>query len=290
MRKILLLIIITLGSIRKQTIKCENNQAPRFYPSLQSNYFFPEFNSTKPGDVLLWLNATDPDDDTLEFGVLTENGATGVVEVRQVEPKRAVVLCGHQQPFDREVQEKYENIVFFVRDPPGNKVYQSVRFVVLDIDDNVPVFRNAPYRVDVSEHTPTHSVLIRDGIEAVDADGPLYNKFSFSLANDGGGGGDHDSGLFGLAESATFVSSGHYSTSLVLLGALDYESAKVHVLTVQTVSSESGAVQTSAQLVVNVLDAPDRRPEFAQSHYYVKIEEEMAQGKMIKKNTRRKFF
>jgi hypothetical protein len=31
---------------------CSQNQAPRFNPPLQSNYFFPEFNSTRPGKLM----------------------------------------------------------------------------------------------------------------------------------------------------------------------------------------------------------------------------------------------
>ena len=30
---------------------CDQNQAPSFNPPLQSNYFFPEFNATKPGRI-----------------------------------------------------------------------------------------------------------------------------------------------------------------------------------------------------------------------------------------------
>lgn len=64
-----------------------------------------------------------------------------------------------------------------MKDKPGNKVYQSVRFVILDIDDNPPVFRNTPYKISIFENHPVDSVVF-DAIEAFDADGPLYNKFS----------------------------------------------------------------------------------------------------------------
>jgi hypothetical protein len=33
----------------------DQNQAPKFDPPLQSNYFFPEFNATKPGKEKLIL-------------------------------------------------------------------------------------------------------------------------------------------------------------------------------------------------------------------------------------------
>ena len=67
-------LIFTAGSFlliifSNSLANCAQNQAPKFYPLLKSNYFFPEFNLTKPGEILLWLNATDPDDDDLRFGV-----------------------------------------------------------------------------------------------------------------------------------------------------------------------------------------------------------------------------
>ena len=58
-------------------------------------------------------------------------------------------------------------------------MYQSVRFVILDIDDNAPVFKHTPYKIDISENTPINTVIF-DQIEAIDLDGPLYNKFQFS--------------------------------------------------------------------------------------------------------------
>ena len=41
-------IIFTVFLFVRHTIS-DQNQAPRFDPPLQSNYFFPEFNATKPG-------------------------------------------------------------------------------------------------------------------------------------------------------------------------------------------------------------------------------------------------
>ena len=45
-------LILTLFYFIQNTMS-DQNQAPRFDPPLQSNYFFPEFNSTKPGKKTL---------------------------------------------------------------------------------------------------------------------------------------------------------------------------------------------------------------------------------------------
>jgi hypothetical protein len=154
-----------------------------------------------------------------------------------------------------------------VIDKPGNKVSQSVRFVILDIDDNPPMFKNTPYRVDVMENTPINTIVF-DQVEAQDIDGPLYNKFTFSLPNT-----TYDNNLFSL-DKTSYVASGQYATNVILRESLDYEKAKAHIVNIVAIG-ENSHYMTSAELLINVLDFPDRKPEFSQSPYYVKIEEEM---------------
>ena len=208
----------------------------------------------------MWLNATDNDDADLHFGV-EGDFYNKLVSVKKIDGKHAQVIA--TKPFDREVQEKYEDIFFYVKDPPGNKVYQSVRFVILDIDDNPPVFKNTPYKVDVMENLSVGSIVF-NSIDAHDADGPLYNKFKFSL----------ESNLKFQMGKTNYVSNGHYSSSILLADGLNYEEAKSHLITVYA-SGENSAFKAAAEIIINVIDYPDRPPEFSQSPYYVKIEEEM---------------
>jgi hypothetical protein len=256
---LLLVICSVFYSVKAQ------NQAPRFDPPLQSNYFFHEFNKTKPGDTLLWLNATDFDDDDLKFGIETDFYKK-LISIKKFDGKHAIVVAN--QMFDREVQEKYDNIVFYVQDKPGNRVHQSVRFVILDVDDNPPVFKRTPYRVSVRENQPVNTVIF-NGIEAHDIDGPRYNRFKFALSDNE----QKESNLFRL-DRTNLVSSGTYNTSVILTGQLDYETAKSHVVTIMAIS-ENSLHKSLSELIVNVIDEPDRLPEFSQSPYYVKIEEEM---------------
>ncbi len=212
---------------------------------------------------MFWLNATDNDDVDLQFGV-EGDFYNKLIRVNKVDGKRAQVVSN--QVFDRESQEKYEDIFFYVKDKPGNKVYQSVRFVILDIDDNPPVFENSPYKIEISENTPIGSVVF-DAVEAYDLDGPLYNKFVFNIENKSG------ESLFEMGKTV-LVSNGRHVGAVVLSSRLDYEKEKTHVVKVLAIG-ENSPFETSAELIVNVLDYPDRPPVFSQSPYYVKIEEEM---------------
>lgn len=189
-----------------------------------------------------------------------------------MERNKAVVIA--KQIFDREVQEKYENIVFYVQDKPGNKVYQSVRFVILDIDDNPPLFKNTPYKVNIIENQPINTIIF-ESVEAFDSDGPLYNKFSFNIVKKSSDLSD----LFSIGRP-NYISSGHFNTSIILNSKLDYEKSKTHVITLSAIGENSIHV-SYAELVLNVVDYPDRQPEFSQSPYYVKIEEEMNVGDFV---------
>ncbi len=161
------------------------------------------------------------------------------------------------------MQEKYENIVFYVRDPPGNQILQTVRFVITDIDDNAPIFINQPYKIELAENQ-TLKTVVYDSILAHDLDGPLYNEIYFSLD------GEH-SDMFSIETQITPF--GYYKGVLRLERELDYETEKFYLIKV--VASGSLQLSSTAELSINVLDSPDMPPVFSQSPYYVKIAEEM---------------
>ena len=212
----------------------------------------------------MWLNASDADDDYVKFNV-EGTFYNKLFSIKQIDGKHAVVIAN--QMFDRESQEKYENIVFSIQDKPGNKVHQSVRFVILDVDDNRPIFKNTPYKISVYENHPIGTNIF-DKIEAYDIDGPLNNKFTFSLVNKA-----NEEEYFSIAKT-NYVASGHYKTSIVLRKQLDYQKLKTHVITILAIG-ENSKLTTSTELLVNVIDFPNKKPEFIQSPYYVRIDEEM---------------
>jgi len=212
----------------------------------------------------LWLNASDVDDDYVKFNI-EGTFHNKLFSIKQIDGKHAQVISN--QMFDRESQEKYENIVFSIQDKPGNKVHQSVRFVILDVDDNRPIFKNTPYKISVYENHPIDTNIF-DSIEAYDIDGPLYNKFTFSLVNKA-----NEEEYFSI-DKTNYLSSGHYKTSIILRKKLDYQKLKTHVITILAIG-ENSKLTTSTELLVNVIDFPNRKPEFVQSPYYVRIDEEM---------------
>ncbi len=149
-----------------------------------------------------------------------------------------------------------------MRDPPGNQILQTVRFVITDIDDNAPIFINQPYKVSVTENQGVNTIIF-DSVLAFDLDGPLYNQMYFSLVG-------NSTNKFSIRTQIT--PSGYYQGLVRLESALDYETDKFHLL---RISGAGGMHSTIAELTVDVVDSPDMRPVFSRSPYYVKIAEEM---------------
>lgn len=81
-------------------------------------------------------------------------------------------------------------------------------------------------------------------------------------------------------DKANFISTGLYKSSIILKEKLDYEKFKNHVLTITAVG-ENSWFTTSTELLINVIDFPDRKPEFSQSPYYVQIPEELPIGDFV---------
>ncbi len=127
------------------------------------------------------------------------------------------------------------------------------------------------FQQDVYENHPVNSILF-DGIQAHDLDGPLFNEFTFSL--------DSTGPLQFKLHNSRFLSPGQLAASVLLHSPLDYETSRSHVLTIHAIGTNS-RFTTSTQLFVNVLDYPDRPPEFSQSPYYVKVEEELPLGAFV---------
>ena len=112
--------------------------------------------------------------------------------------------------------------------------------------------------------------VIFDGIEAHDLDGPLFNEITFSTT----------SNLLFQVKNNRYISNGKFAASVILESNLDYETSRSHVVTILATGTNSAFI-TSTEVFINVLDYPDRPPEFSQSPYYVKIEEEMEQNAFV---------
>eukprot|EP00076_Gallus_gallus_P026169 XP_015148984.2 protocadherin beta-15-like [Gallus gallus] len=163
-----------------------------------------------------------------------------------------------QKPLDREEQREL-HLVLTATDggsPPRSGTAQ-VRVVVLDANDNMPVFSREVYEVRVAENSPPGQLVVR--VSAADPDEGSNGKVRYTFTQ-ASAGSQH---LFDLnADSGVIRVS----------GILDFEEAKSHELVVR--ATDGGGLYAYSKVHVEVLDVNDNAPEIALSSVSASIPED----------------
>uniref|UniRef100_A0A8C3TX39 Cadherin domain-containing protein n=1 Tax=Catharus ustulatus TaxID=91951 RepID=A0A8C3TX39_CATUS len=143
---------------------------------------------------------------------------------------------------------------------PARTGTARIRVTVLDANDNAPVFSQAEYTVRVPEDVPVGSTLVT--VTATDADDGLNGEIKYSLKKEA------DPGIFSLDYEAG---------AIILLQSLDFEEGYSYELEVQ--ARDGGGLFDT--LWINVTDANDNPPVFAQDRYRVSLREDAAPGSTV---------
>ena len=155
---------------------------------------------------------------------------------------------------DFEAVQSYELTVMASDsgEPPlSSQVNLSV--IILDVNDNPPVFSRSTYAITVSESTPVGETLLQ--LEATDADSGSNALIEFSLVT-----GDP---TFHLALEG----------NLTLASPLDFETNSSYILVVSAFNTEPGADPAVATVTVTVNNVNEFPPVFLQSEYNAYIVE-----------------
>jgi len=140
------------------------NQPPVFTDDMD-NLILPE--NTPVGTVVHQLKGSDPEGSPVHYGIVGTDRLQADPNTGQVK----LVL-----PLDREVND---TLRFFVtledevdnadNSIANNLVQVPVSVIVVDENDNAPVFKNSPYEVSVAEDTPVGTTVF-SGVVVEDAD------------------------------------------------------------------------------------------------------------------------
>ncbi|KAG7507567.1 cadherin-related family member 1 isoform X2 [Solea senegalensis] len=256
----LLLLHFTFGQL---------DYAPYFYdngPSSTSGNmaFFSISEDTPVGAHIYVLNGTDPEGDSVRYGLTFEMGST---EYFRVESKSGNVTL--IQELDREKQDEIAVLVSIT--DGRNKVVETVRVFVTDANDEAPEFQNPPFTVDVPEDTTPGNSIYR--VQALDKDLGSGGSVSYHLQT---------------SSFAKFIIDGHSGILRVKPGeTLDYETTPTHFVTV--VAKDGGGkykgkhqvLTSTATITVNVIDAQDMPPSFIGTPYFGYVYEVSVPGSEI---------
>ncbi|KAF6281158.1 hypothetical protein mRhiFer1_012671 [Rhinolophus ferrumequinum] len=170
-----------------------------------------------------------------------------------------------EQALDRE-EKKVHQLVLVASDG-GDPVHSSnlcIQVIVLDANDNPPVFTQPEYRVSVQENLPVGSWLLT--VNATDPDEGFNAQVSYTLDK-----------MPGKIAQTFYLNS--VTGDLSILKSLDYEDAMFYEIKIE--AQDGPGLLSRAKVLVTVLDVNDNAPEVTITSFTGSVPEEAAAGREI---------
>ncbi|XP_008490453.2 protocadherin beta-15-like [Calypte anna] len=241
-----------------------NDHSPVF-PEDKITFQIPE--TSNPGSSFPLEGAQDLDigiNSIQAYSIAPENEYFSVSFGSRSEGDRYVELV-LGKPLDREEQVEVSFILTAVDggSPPRSGTTQ-IRIVVLDVNDNAPVFTQERYIGKVLENAQEGSVVLT--VVATDQDiGPNGNiSYQFSQV---------------LSQSNSAFSIDPMNGEIKLTKSLDFEMAEKHELSVR--ATDGGGLSAICKVLVEVLDVNDNAPELVVSSFSSPIPEDTSPGTVV---------
>ncbi|XP_063269645.1 protocadherin beta-15-like [Prinia subflava] len=147
--------------------------------------------------------------------------------------------------------------------PPRSGTTQ-VKIVILDANDNAPIFTEAVYIGKVLENMPEGSVVLT--VLATDPDAGVNGNISYQLSQAGG-----------QSDSAFVIDP--RTGEIKLTKPLDFEEAQTHELSVR--ATDGGGLSAICKVLVEVVDVNDNAPELVVSSFSSPLPENTAPGTVV---------
>ncbi|KAM3866603.1 protocadherin gamma-C5-like [Diretmus argenteus] len=172
------------------------------------------------------------------------------------------------KPLDREKQSVHQLLLTALDGGNPVKTGTSVIIVtVLDNNDNVPVFKNALYKITVRENIPSGFLLAK--VEATDADEGVNGEIEYAFA-------EH------TPESLLSIFQINSATGEVfLIGALDYESVATHEIDITAKDKGLHEMEGHCRVQVEVVDINDNAPEIVLTSKPSSVREDAPSGTVV---------
>ncbi|GAB6027296.1 hypothetical protein CHUAL_001579 [Chamberlinius hualienensis] len=161
---------------------------------------------------------------------------------------------------DRETASSYVlRVTAKDRGFPTMSTTTNIRVVILDENDNGPIFDPVNYSATIAENASTGSSVLQ--VSATDQDEGLNSRLRYSIV---AGDKNHD---FTISEDSGIVR---------VANDLDYETKSSYTLTVQVEDSGTDVRYDSVTVTIAITDTNDNPPVFVNSPYIVHIMENIA--------------
>ncbi|KAL0182411.1 hypothetical protein M9458_021786, partial [Cirrhinus mrigala] len=191
---------------------------------------------------------------TDHFKLNVQNGDDGSKNVEMV----------LHSPLDRE-KKKHHNLILTAFDggKPQRSATVQINIIVLDVNDNPPVFSQSSYKTSVVENAPKSTIVTT--VSATDADESSHGiQYYFEHAS------STMKALFSID-----VDSGEVK----VVGDIDYEKHKQFKIKVK--ATDHGGLTDSSEIIIDVIDVNDNTPKITIMSFSSAVAEDAAPGTVI---------
>nr|XP_033783601.1 uncharacterized protein LOC117351862 [Geotrypetes seraphini] len=252
--------IFVEGTVKLYAIEIEiqdiNDNSPSF---LNQEIVIKCSETTPPGTRFILPDAQDPDVgiNSLQSYHLSENKHFSLdVQTETHGVKYAKLIL--DKWLDREEQAVH-HLVLTASDG-GDPVRSStvqIRVIVLDANDNSPVFAQSVYKVDVLENVPEGTVVLI--ISATDQDQGTHSEITYSFKK--------------ITEEASRTFQLNSKTGEIsVIGKLDFEESELYEIEVG--AEDGGGLTALSKLIFQVINVNDNIPEISISSFVNSVKED----------------
>ncbi|OCT87889.1 hypothetical protein XELAEV_18021592mg [Xenopus laevis] len=220
---------------------------------------------TLPGKQFVLQTAEDPDIGTnsVETYQLSDNQYFTLNEKASSDGSKFPELV-LEKSLDRESKNIHE--LFITASDGGTPVRTGtalIRVIVIDANDNLPVFTQEVYKVSISENTPINSTVLRVNASDMDEGTNAQITYSFSKTSKN----NLHTNMFSINSS-----NGEIKTKNIL----NYEAKKEYDISVQ--GKDGGGFVAHSKVLIEITDENDNTPELSITPIFSPIPENTTPG------------
>uniref|UniRef100_A0A8P4GPU0 Cadherin domain-containing protein n=1 Tax=Dicentrarchus labrax TaxID=13489 RepID=A0A8P4GPU0_DICLA len=219
-----------------------NDNAPFFS---KKEYSFQVSESASQGARYSLESARDPDvaHNTIQTYKLNPTDNFKLNVVSRSDGTKYIEMVLHTS-LDRETQEEHKlTLTAFDGGNPQKSGSVKINVVVLDANDNAPVFSQSVYRITVPENASRGTVILT--VSATDNDKGANEEVVYSFSQHT----DSASSLFNMDP---------HTGEMTVIGVLDYEKAKHYEIDIE--ATDKGGLADTSKVLIEVTDLNDNAP------------------------------
>ncbi|XP_029439296.1 LOW QUALITY PROTEIN: protocadherin gamma-A4-like [Rhinatrema bivittatum] len=239
-----------------------NDNSPTF---LNEQIALKISETTPPGVRYLLLDARDPDvgNNSLQSYQLS-NSSTFTLDVQIGDDGVKYAELVLEKSLDREQQAVH--ILTLTATDGGDPVRSGttqIHVIVLDANDNAPVFNQSVYKADVLENVSVGTVVVT--LNATDKDEGINSEVTYQFRK--------------ITDKASHIFQLNSKTGVIsVVGNVDFEESEIHEIEVQ---ANDGGLSARCKVFIQVINLNDNVPELTVTSFFSPIAEDSPPGTTV---------